>query len=82
MLDKQQKQICRTVGPSLPASLEPLAHCPDVFSTGITLIDVHLDLAQLVPFPYSRGRSTCHQGYSLKGGWWGGEGGWGFSPTQ
>ena len=25
-LDKLQKQICRTVGPSLPASLEPLAH--------------------------------------------------------
>ena len=55
LLDKLQKQICRTVGPSLPASLEPLAH--------------HLfyryyfgrcssELAQLVPLPYSRGRST------------------------
>ena len=26
LLDKQQKRICRTVGPSLAASLEPLAH--------------------------------------------------------
>ena len=26
LLDKVQKQICRTVGPSLAASLEPLAH--------------------------------------------------------
>ena len=27
VLDKLQKQICRAVGPSLAASLEPLAHC-------------------------------------------------------
>ena len=27
LLDKLQKQICRTVGLSLDASLEPLAHC-------------------------------------------------------
>ena len=27
LFDKLQKQICRTVGPSLAASLEPLAHC-------------------------------------------------------
>ena len=26
LLDKLQKRICRTVGPSLAASLEPLAH--------------------------------------------------------
>ena len=26
LLDKLQKQICRTVGPSLAASFEPLAH--------------------------------------------------------
>ena len=26
LLDKLQKQICKTVGPSLTASLEPLAH--------------------------------------------------------
>ena len=39
LLDKLQKQICRTVGPSLAASLEPL----EVFSIGITLVDVHLN---------------------------------------
>ena len=27
LLDKLQKQICRTVSPSLATSLEPLAHC-------------------------------------------------------
>ena len=27
LLDKRQKRICRTVGPSLAASLETLAHC-------------------------------------------------------
>ena len=27
LLDKLQKQLCKTVGPSLAASLEPLAHC-------------------------------------------------------
>ena len=26
MLDKLQKRVCRTIGPSLPAFLEPLAH--------------------------------------------------------
>ena len=32
LLDKLQKHICRTVGPSLAASLETLAHCPNVAS--------------------------------------------------
>ena len=32
LLDKLQKQICRTIGPSLAASLEPLAHCQNVAS--------------------------------------------------
>ena len=27
LLDKLQKEICKTVGPSLATSLEPLAHC-------------------------------------------------------
>ena len=35
LLDKLQKQICRTVGPSLAASLEPLAHCQNVASLSI-----------------------------------------------
>ena len=32
LLDKLQKQLCRTVGPSLVVSLEPLAHCHNVAS--------------------------------------------------
>ena len=34
-LDKLQKQICRTVGPSLAASLEPLAHRRNVASLSL-----------------------------------------------
>ena len=52
LLDKLQKRICRTVGPSLAASLEPLAHRRNVASLSLFY------LAQLVPLPYSRGRST------------------------
>ena len=45
LLDKLQKQIYRTVGPSLAASLEPFAHHQNVaylslFFIGITLKDV------------------------------------------
>ena len=47
LLDKLQKWIWRTVGPSLAASLEPLAHQWNVASLspsiGITLVDVHLN---------------------------------------
>ena len=47
LLDKLQKRICSTVGPSLSASLKPLAHRRNVaslsLSVGITL----------VPIPYS-----------------------------
>ena len=35
LLDKLQKRICRTVGPSLAASLEPLAHCQNVASLSL-----------------------------------------------
>ena len=43
--DKLQKQIYRTVGPLLTASLKPLAHHQNVasFSIGITLVDVYLN---------------------------------------
>ena len=44
LLEKLQKRICRTVGPSFAASLEPLAHRRNVASLslfiGITLVDV------------------------------------------
>ena len=62
LLDKQQKQICRTVGPSLAASLEPLAHCRNVVSLSLFYRyyfgRCSSELAHLVPLPYSQGRST------------------------
>ena len=62
LLDKLQRQICMTVGPSLAGFLEPLAHHRNVAS--LTLFYWYcfgrcsLELAQLVPFPFSGGRST------------------------
>ena len=62
LLDKLQKQIWRTVGPSLAASLEPLAHHQNVtslsLSYGYYFGRCSSELAQLVPLPFSRGRST------------------------
>ena len=61
-LDKLQKQICRTVGPSLAASLEPLVHRRNVAT--LSLFYRHYfgrcsaELAEMVLLPYSRGRST------------------------
>ena len=54
LLDKLQKRICRTVGPTLATSLEPLAHSQNVasFSIGITCSS---ELAQMVPLPFSQG---------------------------
>ena len=62
LLDKLQKQICRTVGPSLAASLEPLTHRRNVASLSLFYRyyfgRCSSELDQLVPLPYSRGRST------------------------
>ena len=62
LLDKLQKRICRTVGPSLAASLEPLAHRRNVASLSLFYRyyfgRCSLELVQLVPLPFSRGRST------------------------
>ena len=62
LLDKLQKWICRTVGPSLAASLEPLGHRRNVASLSLFYRyyfgRCSFDLAQLVPLPYSRGRSN------------------------
>ena len=64
LLDKLQKRICRTVGPSLAASLEPLAHHQNVASLSLFYRyyfgRCSSELAQQVPVPYSRGRSTCY----------------------
>ena len=62
LLGKLQKQICRIVGPSLAASLEPLAHRRHVASLSLFYRyyfgRCSSELAQLVPLPFSRETST------------------------
>ena len=62
LLDKLQKRICRTDGPSFAASLEPLAHRRNLASLSLFYRyycgRCSFEQAQLVPLPYSRGRST------------------------
>ena len=64
LLDKLQKRKCRTVGPSLAASLEPLAPRRNVGSLSVSyryyFSRCSSELAELVPLPFSRGRSTCY----------------------
>ena len=61
-LDKLQKPICRIVGPSLAASLEPLAHRQNVANLSFFYMyyfgRCSSELAQLVPLPFSQGKST------------------------
>ena len=62
LLEKLQKLICRAVCSSLAASLEPLAQRQNMASLSL-LYRYYFgrcssELAQLVPFPLSRGRST------------------------
>ena len=62
LLDKLQKWICRTVGPSLAASFEPSAHLRSVASLNLFyryyFSRFSSELAQGAPLPFSRGRST------------------------
>ena len=62
LLDKLQKRICGTVGPSLAASVEPLAHRRNVASLSVFYRyyfgRCSSELVQLVPLHFSRGRST------------------------
>ena len=64
LLDKLQKRICRTVGPSLATSLEPLAHRRNVASLSLFCRyyfgRCSSELAQLVPLPLCQGRSNCY----------------------
>ena len=57
LLEKLQKQICRTVGLSLAVSFEPLAHCGNVASLSLFYRyyfgRCSSELAQLVPLPFS-----------------------------
>ena len=61
LLDKLQRRICRTVGPSLAASLEPFAHHRNVASLSLfyryCFSRCFSELAQLVLLRFSR-RST------------------------
>ena len=59
----ENEYIYRTFGPSLAASLEPLVHskCGQLKSFPYVLLGRHSsELAQLVPLPFSLGRSTCY----------------------
>ena len=62
LLDKLQNRICRIVGPSLAASLEPLAHRRNAASLSLFYRyyfgRCSSELAQLLPLPFSRRRST------------------------
>ena len=62
LLGKLQKRICRIVDPSLAASLEPLGHRQNVASLSrfyrYYFGRCSSELAQLVPLPFSPGRST------------------------
>ena len=64
LLGKLQKLIYRTVGPSLAASLEPLAHRLNVASLSLFykfyIGKCSSELARQVPPPFSQGRSTCY----------------------
>ena len=64
LLDKLQKQKSRTVGPSLGASVESLAHHRNVTSLSLFyryyLGRCSSELVELVPLSYSRGSSTCY----------------------
>ena len=53
LLDKLQKRISRTVGPSLSASRQPLAHCWNVASLSLFyrwLVDIHRNWLNLFLF--------------------------------
>ena len=62
LLDKLQKQIYRTVDPALAGSLEPLPYHRNVASFSLFYRyyfgRCRSELAELVPLPYSRWRST------------------------
>ena len=62
MLDKLQKQLFRTIGTTIAASFEPLGHRRNLASFSLFYRyyfgRCSSELAELVPLPYSRGRST------------------------
>ena len=61
LLDKLQKQICRTVGPLLAASLGPLDYCRNVATSSLFYRyyfgRCSSEMAELVPLPCPHERS-------------------------
>ena len=58
-MGKLQKWICNAVGPSVAASLEPLAHRRNVANVSLFYrYYIGRCSSELVPLPYSRGRSS------------------------
>ena len=61
-MENIQKRLCKTVNASLAAFLQPLAHCRKITSLSYFyryyFSRCSLELDELIPFPYSRGRST------------------------
>ena len=56
MLDKPEKQVCRTTAPSLSTPFEPLAYCLNVASLSLLYrYSRDSELAQLVPL-HSHGK--------------------------
>ena len=64
LLDKLQKLICRTVSASFATFLEPLARHQNVARLSLFYRfyfgRCSSELVQLVPLPFSGGRSTCY----------------------
>ena len=64
ILDKLQEEVWRTAGPTLAAFLEPLDHQRNVARLNLLYMyyfgKCSFELTDLVPLPYSLGRSTCH----------------------
>ena len=64
LLDKQQKQICKIVGPLFPASVEPVTHCRNVASSSLFCRyyfgRYSSELTQQVPLLYSLGSSSYY----------------------
>ena len=61
-MEKLQKRICGTGGPSLAVPYEPLAHRRNLASLSLFsryyFVRCSSELAQLVPLPYARGGFT------------------------
>ena len=59
MFGKLWKWVCRTVGPSFAVSSEPLAYRRNIASLSFFyMYQCSYELAELLPLPHSRGRST------------------------